>query len=102
VRWGAVRAFCERIGTQGKRDGGGDWWLVKGAQRTASWRRNGRGGGSDSRRRVEERRGARCHACLSEGRGLTLTTADRGRGGRRSVRQGRTFGGGGIGGAWPL
>jgi hypothetical protein len=38
MRWGAVRAFCERIG-------GGDRRPIKGARRMASWRRNGRGRG---------------------------------------------------------
>jgi hypothetical protein len=45
VKWGAVRAFCERIGMRGKRDSGGDPWPVKGARRMASWRINGRGRG---------------------------------------------------------
>jgi hypothetical protein len=48
VGWSAVRAFCERIGARGKREGGGDPWPVMGAQRMASSRRNGRGRGSDS------------------------------------------------------
>jgi hypothetical protein len=30
---------------RGKRDGSGDRWPIKGARRTTSWRRNGRGRG---------------------------------------------------------
>jgi hypothetical protein len=96
VRWGAVRAFCVRIGTRGKQDDGGNRWPIKGAQRTASWGRNGRGRGSGSWLWVEERRGARCLVRLSEGRGLVEAGASWW---DRSTRLG---GGEEIGGAWLL
>jgi hypothetical protein len=52
---GAVRAFCERIGARGKRDGRSDWWPVKGAQRMVSWRRNE--GGAARSHHTEEKGG---------------------------------------------
>jgi hypothetical protein len=61
-RWGAVRAFCERIVVWGKRDGGDDWWPTKGARQTASWRRNRRGWAARSHHTEEKGGPDRCSA----------------------------------------
>jgi hypothetical protein len=51
--------------------------------------------GPDSAQPSGGKKGARCRACLSEGRGPTSAAAGSSRIGRRSGRQGRVRGGGG-------